>query len=159
MHDQSCKFALHLTSFIDRSSHSTYSSICPTWRGCSERERSTLGSGWLGYSPRSRKEWHHHILYCPAARHTWCCCPEWDSCSGEPNICLSWVTCSQPDQFEAIHNLLMESCRHNHCWSWAIYINWCLSSVPYLAVEWVVGCHVDCSLSLMLQLHWYCRRA
>ena len=116
--------------------HSTCSSVCPSWIGCGERERSTLGNGWLGYSPRSREEWHHHFLYCSAARHTWCCCPEWDSCSARPNLWLTSVTCSQLHQFEATHQLLVESCSHNHCWGWSIFISF---SFPYTGVEWVVG--------------------
>ena len=116
----------------------TYSSICPTWNAYSEGKGSTLGSGWLGYSPRNREEWHHHILYCPAARHTWCCCPEWDSCSGGPNLWLTSVTCSQPHQFGAIHQICVESCSHNHCWNWSFFINWHYGSIPYIRMEWVV---------------------
>ena len=100
------------------------SSICSTCNAWSEGERSTLGSGWLGYSPRSREEWHHHILYCPAARHTWWCCPEWDSCSAGPNFWLTSVTCSQPHKFEAKHQICVESCSHNLCWNWSFFINW-----------------------------------
>ena len=103
---------------------STCSSICTTCNGWSKREWSTLGSGWLGYSPRSRAEWHDHILHCTAARHTRCCCPEWDSYSAGPNLWLTSVTCSQPHQFEAIHQLCVESCSHNHCWNWSFFINW-----------------------------------
>ena len=141
--------------------HSTCSSVCPSWISCGERERSTLGNGWLGYSPRSRKEWHHHILYCPAARHTWCCCPEWDSCSAGPNLWLTSVTCSQLHQFEAIHQIRVESCSHNHCWSWAIFSKF---SFPYTGVEWVLGivrykvlllffCNCSCSHSYV---YYYC---
>ena len=119
---------------------STCSSIFPTCNACSEGKGSLLGSGWLGYSPKRRKEWHHHILYCPAVRQTWCCCPEWDSCSAGPNLWLTSVTCSQPHQFEAIHQICVESCSHNHCWSWAICISRRCIPVPYIAVMWVVGC-------------------
>ena len=131
-----------LTTIINiiRSSSSTCSSVWPSWIACSERESGTLGNGWLGYSPRSREEWHHHILYCPAARHTWCCCPEWDGCSSGPNFWLTSITCSQLHQFEATHQIPVESYSHYHCWNWSIYTNWFLSCIPYTAVEWVVGC-------------------
>ena len=119
------------------------SSSCLTWNACSEGYWSSLGSGCLGYSPRSREEWHHYILYCPAVRHTWCCCPQWDSCSAGPNLWLTSVTCSQPHQFEALHRICVESCSHNHCWNWSFFINWHYGSFSYIAVEWVVMCFLN----------------
>ena len=125
------------------------SSICPACNASSEGDWGILGSGWVGYSPSSREEWHHHILYCPAARHTWCCCPEWDSCSAGPNLWLTSVTCSQPHQFEATHQICVESCSHNLCWNRSLF-NWHYGSFPYIAVEWVVMCFL---ISINFILH------
>ena len=140
------------------------SSICPTCITWSEGDWGTLGRGWLENSPRNREEWNYHILYCPAARHTWCCCPEWDSCSAGPNLWLTSVTCSQPHQFEALHQICVESCSHNHCWNWSFFINWHCGSFPHIGVEWVVKCFIisisstytatACHINLVLLLPW-----
>ena len=115
------------------------SSVYPTCNASSEGERSTLDNSWLEHSPKGREEWHHHNLYYSADKHTRCCYPEWDSCSAGPTFRLTSVACSQPHWFEAIHQIRVESCSHNHCWGWSIYKRWGLSPVPYIAMEWVVA--------------------
>ena len=129
------------------------SSIPPVMREVKENGAHWAVVSWGIHPEAGRNGIDHYILYCPAARHTWCCWPEWDSCSAGPSFWLTSVTCSQPHQLEATHEICVESCSHNHCWKKSFFINWHCGSFLHIAVVYVLGCGSFVSIFAHLYIH------